>query len=133
MIQDEYDYIVGFVRNRIWPLSPISRDETQRKLKNKNERQIEWFMHKQKSPKNTISPVVIHTRNCSEITLKNSRKSGLEKFVIHCFSERLGALQKKYLRYLPEESKISFTGILTYPKSTLQLQEVAQKWHHLIV
>lgn len=68
--------------------------------------------------------MVIHTRNCSEITLTEIQRSGLQKFVIHCFSEGWDFAEKIFA--ISGETKISFTGILTYAKS-ITIQEVAQK------
>ncbi len=44
--------------------------------------------------------------------------------MIHCFSEDWAFAEKVFA--ISPETKISFTGILTYPKST-SVQEVAQK------
>jgi TatD DNase family protein len=32
-------------------------------------------------------PVIIHTRNAKDDTLKYIKESGIKKFVIHCFTE----------------------------------------------
>ena len=87
-------------------------------------RQVEWFHAQAQLAKKYNLGVVIHTRNCSETTLAELQKSGLEKFVIHCFSEDWVFAEKIFA--ISPETKISFTGILTYPKSTT-VQEVAQK------
>ena len=46
-----------------------------------------WFHAQAQLAKKYNLGVVIHTRNCSETTLEELEKSGLKKFVIHCFSE----------------------------------------------
>jgi len=87
-------------------------------------RQIEWFHAQAQLAQKHNLPVVIHTRNCSSTTLKELMKSGLTKFVIHCFSEDWEFAEKIFA--LSPDSKISFTGILTYPRSTI-IQDVAKK------
>ncbi len=69
-------------------------------------------------------PVVIHTRNCPEKTLEALKNSWLTKFVIHCFSENWDFAEKVFS--LSPETKISFTGILTYPQSS-DVQEAAKR------
>ncbi len=49
--------------------------------------------------------------------------SGIKRFVIHCFSEHREFAEDIFS--ISEEAKISFTGILTYQKST-QIHEVAK-------
>ena len=68
--------------------------------------------------------MVIHTRNCSPLTLQELTLSKLETFVIHCFSEDWSFATKVF--DMGDTTKISFTGILTYPKS-VTIQEVAKK------
>lgn len=87
-------------------------------------RQIQWFHAQAELAKKYHLPVVIHSRNCRETTLQELTKSGLEKFVIHCFSEDWDFAEK--ILQISPESMISFTGILTYPKS-VSVQEVAKK------
>lgn len=87
-------------------------------------RQIEWFHAQVQLAQKHNLPVIIHTRNCPQITFTELQKSGLEKFVIHCFSEDWDFAEKIF--QISPETKISFTGILTYPKS-LSVREVAKK------
>lgn len=87
-------------------------------------RQNLWFHAQADLAKKYDLPVVIHTRNCPGKTLEELTKSGLQKFVIHCFSEDWG-FASKILEMSPE-TMISFTGILTFPQST-QVREVAKK------
>jgi TatD DNase family protein len=121
MIQNEEKYIAGF-----WEIGfdyyHLSKNPEE--AENQKWRQFEWFHAQAALAKKYNLGVVIHTRNCSEVTLRELEKSGLEKFVIHCFSEDWDFAEKVFT--LSEESKISFTGILTYPKS-IWIQEVAKK------
>jgi TatD DNase family protein len=121
MIEKNRWYIVGF-----WEIGfdhyHLSRDEqessTQKWI------QIEWFRAQARLAKKYDLPVVIHTRNCSQLTLIELEASWLEKFVIHCFSENWDFAQK-ICAFWPE-TKISFTGIITYPKAS-SVREVGQK------
>lgn len=85
-------------------------------------RQFEWFHAQVKIAMKYDLPVVIHTRNCSDVTLAEIEKSGLKKFVVHCFSENWEFAQRVFA--YSDNAYISFTGILTYPKST-SVQEVS--------
>ena len=87
-------------------------------------RQIEWFYAQIELAKKYDLSVVIHTRNCPSLTLHHLELSGIQRFVVHCFSENWDFTEKVFT--LSEESKISFTGILTYPKS-ISVKEVAHK------
>lgn len=121
IIQKEKKYIVG-VGEIGFDHYHLSKDKEEAKLQ--KVRQIEWFHAQAELAKKYNLPVVIHTRNCPEVTLDELRKSGLQKFVIHCFSEDWDFAKKIF--QISRETKISFTGILTYPKS-LSIQDVAQK------
>ncbi|MDO9204691.1 TatD family hydrolase [Methylotenera sp.] len=69
-------------------------------------------------------PLVIHTRNAAEDTLRIMREENAQKIggVMHCFTESLDvALQAIELGFY-----ISFSGIVTF-KNALSIKEVAQK------
>ncbi len=100
----------------------LSKDVVEAELQKM--RQVEWFHAQAQLAKKYNLPVVIHTRNCPQTTLTELQKSGLEKFVIHCFSEDWDFAEKIF--QISSETKISFTGILTYPKS-LSVQGVAKR------
>lgn len=121
MIQTEKNVIVGLGEIG-FDHYHLSRDLDEAELQ--KWRQIAWFHAQAELAKKYDLPVVIHTRNCSELTLSELKKSGLQKFVIHCFSENWD-FAESILRISPE-TKISFTGILTYENSK-NIQEVAQK------
>lgn len=121
MIQSEENYIVGLGEIG-FDHYHLSSDAETAEIQKK--RQIEWFHAQADLAKKYDLPVVIHTRNCPQITLSELRTSGLQKFVIHCFSENWDFAQSIF--QISPEAKISFTGILTYEKST-EIQEVARK------
>jgi TatD DNase family protein len=69
-------------------------------------------------------PLVIHTRNAAEDTLRIMREENAQKIggVMHCFTESLNvALQAIELGFY-----ISFSGIVTF-KNALSIKEVAQQ------
>ncbi len=68
-------------------------------------------------------PLIIHTRNAAEDTLKIMREQGADKVggVMHCFTESLDvALEAIKLNFY-----ISFSGIVTF-KNVTELKEVAK-------
>jgi len=72
----------------------------------------------------TQKPLIIHTRQAAEDTIKLLREENAQKIggVMHCFSESLDiAYQSIELNFY-----ISFSGILTFKNATA-LQEVARK------
>lgn len=72
----------------------------------------------------TQKPLIIHTRNAAEDTLKIMREENAQKIggVMHCFTESLDiALQAIDLGFY-----ISISGIVTF-KNASQVKEVAQK------
>ncbi|MCB9807307.1 TatD family hydrolase [Candidatus Peribacteria bacterium] len=121
MIQKEQSYIVGFgeIGFDYYHLSDNVNEATIQR-----ERQLEWFRAQIKLAKKYNLPVIIHTRNASQITLEELKKSEVKKFVIHCFSENWDFA--KEILNMSQESKISFTGIVTYNKSDA-IQEVAKR------
>lgn len=68
-------------------------------------------------------PVIIHTRNAREDTIKYIKESGIQKAIIHCFSEDY-AFAEELMEY-SNDIVFSFSGIVTYKKS-LEVQETAQ-------
>lgn len=121
MIQSEKNVIVGFGEIG-FDHYHLSKNPEEAHIQ--KSRQIEWFHAQAKLAQKYNLAVVIHTRNCSETTLEELKKSGLEKFVIHCFSENWDFAEKIFA--ISPDTKISFTGILTYQKSK-SIQEVAQQ------
>ena len=69
-------------------------------------------------------PLIIHTRNAVEDTLRIMREEGVERVggVLHCFTESL----EMALAAIEMGFYISFSGIVTF-KNALQLKEVARK------
>jgi TatD DNase family protein len=121
LLSEDKKYIVGI--GEIW-FDEYHLSENESEAEIQKTRQKHWFEAQAELALKYNLPVVIHTRNCPEKTLEALKKSWLTKFVIHCFSENWDFAEKIFL--LSPESKISFTGILTYPQS-FEVQEVAKK------
>ncbi len=121
MIQNSSKVIVGFGEIG-FDHYHLSKDKTIAQIQ--KSRQFEWFRAQADLAKKYALPVVIHTRNCWQTTLDELSRSGLEKFVIHCFSEDWEFAQKIF--HFSDKTMISFTGIVTYPKS-ISVREVAKK------
>lgn len=68
-------------------------------------------------------PVVIHTRDAREDTLRYIQESGIRKAIIHCFSEDYTFAEE--LMKHSDEIFFSFSGIVTYSKA-LKIQETAK-------
>lgn len=100
----------------------LSQDESESEVQKTCQKY--WFEAQTKLALKYDLPVVIHTRNCSGKTFEALKDSWLTKFVIHCFSENWDFAEKIFS--LSPETKISFTGILTYPQA-IEVQEVAKK------
>lgn len=120
MIQNNPWKIVGFGEIG-FDYYHLAKDSTE--AEKQKSRQKEWFHAQAQLAKKYNLAVVIHTRNCPEVTLEELKKSSLEKFVIHCFSENWDFAEKIFA--ISPDTKISFTGILTYQKST-GIHEVAK-------
>lgn len=67
-------------------------------------------------------PIIIHTRDAKEDTLRVLQEMQAKKFILHCFSEDLDFAYKAL--YYSNECKISFSGIVTY-KSATNVQNTA--------
>lgn len=84
------------------------------------------FHHQTKLAIKYKLPVIIHTRSCTEHTLKEIELSWLQKFVVHCFWEDETVLEDIF--ELSEESYISVTGTITYPKNSASRDAIAKHW-----
>lgn len=87
-------------------------------------REMQWdgFRAQIRLAKELKLPLIIHTRDAEEDTLKIMKEEDVGPCVMHCFASSWEFAQE----CLDLGSMISFTGILTYPKAT-NVQEVAAK------
>lgn len=121
MILTEKEFVVGLGEIGFDHYHLMKDEES---AKEQKDRQIEWFRAQAEIALKHDLSVVIHSRQCRELTLEEITKSGLKKFVIHCFSEDWDFAKKIF--DISDEAKISFTGIVTYPKA-ISVKEVAEK------
>ena len=86
--------------------------------------QRERFVRHIHAAKETNKPLIIHTRNAAEDTMRMLKEEGADQCrgVMHCFAEDWETAQKA----LDLGFYISFSGIVTF-KSATQVQEVARK------
>lgn len=88
------------------------------------EPQREQFRQHIKAAIDSTKPLIIHTREAAEDTLKLMKEHQADRIggVMHCFAEDWGIAK----RALDLNFYISFSGIVTFKNAT-QLQEVAKK------
>lgn len=86
--------------------------------------QRDRFRQHIKAALSTKKPLIIHTRQAAEDTLKLMKEENAEQIggVMHCFAEDLDIA----LRSIDLNFYISFSGIVTF-KNAISLQEVARK------
>lgn len=84
--------------------------------------QEEFFKAQIKLAKKYSLPLIIHTRDAKEDTLRVLKEMEAKKFVLHCYSEDLEFALR--CLYYSEECMISFSGIVTY-KSASSVQKTA--------
>lgn len=85
--------------------------------------QRDRFRHHIRAAKKTEKPLIIHTRQAAEDTLKLMREEKAEEIggVMHCFAEDLAVAEAS----IALNFYISFSGIVTF-KNASQLKEVAK-------
>ncbi len=88
------------------------------------ERQADWFRIHIAAARETGKPLIIHTREAGEDTLRilSEEKAAEIGGVIHCFSEDWDMAE----RAMALNFAISFSGIVTFP-SARPIQEVARR------
>ncbi len=104
---------IGFDYYHLDPLTAQGQKETQRVL---------FFAMTELALKYNL-PIIVHTRDAREDTLRYIKESGIKKAIIHCFSEDYVFAQE--LMEYSDQIYFSFSGIVTYKKS-LAVQEAAQ-------
>lgn len=84
--------------------------------------QEKFFVSQIKLAKKYSLPIIVHSREAKEDTLRVLKECWAKKFVLHCFSEDLDFALKTI--YYSPECKISFSWIVTY-SSALNVQKTA--------
>lgn len=96
--------------------------EAGKEAEQKETQRILFFVMTELARKHDL-PIIIHTRDAREDTLRYIKKSGVKKAIIHCFSEDY-TFARELMDY-SDEIFFSFSGIVTYKKS-LAVQEAAR-------
>lgn len=87
------------------------------------ENQKRWWLAQWELAKRYDLPLVIHTRDARDATLEFMIQNGINRAVIHCYSEDPEFAQR--LMDFSDEIYFAFGGILTYKKSE-QVQATTQ-------
>ncbi len=85
-------------------------------------RQEDFFRAQIELAKKYSLPIIVHTRDAKEDTLRVIKETWCKKFVLHCYSEDLDFALRAL--YYSDECMISFSGIVTY-KSAPNVQKTA--------
>lgn len=102
---------------------PADLNHLTEKAQEQIENQKYWWIEQWKLAQKYNLPLVIHTRDARDATLEFMRSNGINRCVMHCYSE-----DWEFARALLEfsdEIYFSFSGILTYKKSE-KIQEAAK-------
>ncbi|MCK9272553.1 TatD family hydrolase [Candidatus Gracilibacteria bacterium] len=124
---EKLDKLVEKERENIVAIGEIGFDYfhlNEDKIEEEKEKQKELFFGQVEIAKKYNLPVIIHTRNAKDDTLKYIKESGIKKFVIHCFTENYEFTQD-IMDYSPE-AYFGFSGIVTFKKAS-DIQDAASK------
>lgn len=100
-----------------------SLNEKEYLVQEKKRMQEEFFIAQIEFAKKHDLPIIIHNRDAREDVFKIIKKTGLKKFVMHCYSEDL-----EYAEDLIEYSKdckISFSGMVTFDNA-IEIRDTAK-------
>jgi TatD DNase family protein len=101
----------------------IDWDNISEKAKKQMENQKKWWLAQWELAKRYDLPLVIHTRDARDDTAEFMVEHGIDRAVIHCYSENPAFAQR--LMDFSDEIYFAFGGILTYKKSE-EVQATAQ-------
>ena len=104
--------------------SPIDKNHLSEKAKTQIENQKAWWVMQWEMATRHNLPIVIHTRDARDETLDFMMREGIDRAVMHCFSEDW-LFAQTLLDFSPE-IYFSFSGIVTY-KNAHAIQEAATK------
>jgi len=119
LVEKERENIVA-----IWEIWFDYFHHTEGKIEEEKEKQKELFFGQIEIAKKYSLPVIIHTRNAKDDTLKYIKESGIKKFVIHCFTENYEFAQN--IMDYSQEAYFWFSGITTF-KNASDIQDAASK------
>ncbi|GAB0174767.1 MAG: TatD family hydrolase [Candidatus Altimarinota bacterium] len=102
---------------------PIDPDRLTERAISQIETQKNWWRIQHELACKYDLPLVIHTRDARDATLKFMKEEGVGRAVMHCFSEDWSFARE--LMDFSNEIYFSFSGIVTY-KNALKVQEAAK-------
>ena len=100
-----------------------SLNEKERLVNEKKRMQEDFFKAQIEFAKKHDLPVIIHNRDASEELFNIIKKTGLKKFVMHCYSEDL-EFAEKLIEY-SRDCKISFSWIVTF-ENAVEIRDAAK-------
>lgn len=116
----DFHYLDGTENGKI----TMDWNNISQKAKTQIENQKFWFLAQWKLAEKYQLPLVIHTRDAREQTLRCMKNFDIYKAVMHCFSEDYDFARE--LMDLSEKIFFSFSGIVTYKKS-FAIQDTATR------
>lgn len=108
---------------RIFNSSNSEKEERNKGVERKKQKQKEFFVAQINLAKKLNLPVIIHNREAKEDVFEILKQESFKNFIFHCYSEDL-EFAKKLLEFAPN-CKISFSGIVTF-RNALGVQETAK-------
>lgn len=102
---------------------PVDMNALSQKAQEQIENQKYWWLAQWELAQRYNLPLVIHTRDARDTTLEFMKIHGINRCVMHCFSEDWDFARE--LLEFSSEIYFSFSGILTYKKSD-RIQEAAK-------
>lgn len=115
----DFHYIDGTDDGKI----PADLQNLSEKAKWQIENQKFWWLAQWKLAQKHDFPLVIHTRDARDATIRFMKKFNINRVVMHCYSE--DPEMARELLDFSDEIYFSFSGIVTYKKS-LAIQETAK-------
>jgi TatD DNase family protein len=101
----------------------IDMDSLSEKALKQIDNQKRWWLAQWELAKRYDLPLVIHTRDARDVTVEFMIENGINRGVIHCYSEDPAFAQR--LMEFSSDIYFAFGGILTYKKSE-SVQETAK-------
>ncbi len=100
----------------------MSKDDQIRETQLENQKK--WWKWQIELGKKYNLPLIIHTRDARDQTIKFIIENDLKKYILHCFSEDIDMVEE--LSKQSDDFMVSFSGIVTY-KNAQKVQETAAK------
>ena len=116
----DFHYLDGSDGGKI----PVSLEDLSLKAQSQIQNQKDWWLAQWSLAQKYGLPLIIHTRDAREATLNFMQQNGVNRCVMHCFSEDFDFA--KELMDFSDEIYFSFSGIVTY-KSAPKIADAAAR------